>query len=341
MRLSLPGTPPTRTALKTPISLYGQFAQVVERDHKAQDNDDDQNHKKSTYNDIWKNHLSDLHSHMDDGVFQIERQLNTYAANNDTNNLWRSLSTSIAHSFKSFFQKHNFNVNNADFKLFGKPNFVSKPVFTSYKVDTSQKIVESCPQSVKQLHSLKMVRAAINLLSILKKASKYVEARCRLLHQFNTDFPPFKKRILDQALPSNVANAVLTMSGEVNDNNLHHFLVRTTIVHKHLEKDHDNSKYELGKCRKEANAAALLADPTAKATHKFLKSNSLPTLTALRTNEGLLTADPGYIDKTLQDAWKEVYDGNATSHSTLVFNFLHNYWPQMFRSPSYELPDID
>eukprot|EP00973_Karenia_brevis_P018788 2574314-Karenia_brevis.AAC.1 len=107
------------------------------------------------------------------------------------------------------------------------------------------------------------------------------------------------------------------MEGEITCDNLHQFLIRITVVRRHLEKDHDNSKYELHKRRKDAKAAALVADPTCKATYKFLKNNSQPILTALKTNEGLLTADPAYIDRALQDAWKEVYDGNASSHTNL------------------------
>eukprot|EP00973_Karenia_brevis_P066746 9279898-Karenia_brevis.AAC.1 len=62
------------------------------------------------------------------------------------------------------------------------------------------------------------------------------------------------------------------MSEEVTPNNIHHFIARVTLVHRHLDKQHNNSKYELGRRRKEAKNAALLADTTARSTYKFLKN---------------------------------------------------------------------
>eukprot|EP00973_Karenia_brevis_P083162 11530988-Karenia_brevis.AAC.1 len=118
------------------------------------------------------------------------------------------------------------------------------------------------------------------------------------------------------------------MDGEVTSDNLHQFIIRLSIIQRHLEKAHDNSKHELEKHRKDAKHAALNADPSNKATYKLIKNSSLPTLTALKTNEGLLTADPSHIDRTLQAAWQGVYDGNASSHTNLVLQFLNDYWPQ-------------
>eukprot|EP00973_Karenia_brevis_P061512 8552580-Karenia_brevis.AAC.1 len=113
------------------------------------------------------------------------------------------------------------------------------------------------------------------------------------------------------------------------------------VVQAYLEKAHDDDKRELERYRTKAKNAELSADPKRKATYRAIECNMMPSLTALRGADGTLKADPEFIDSRLQEAWQSVYDGNVHSHARLVVDFLATYWPQIFRSNSVELPELD
>eukprot|EP00973_Karenia_brevis_P039714 5482250-Karenia_brevis.AAC.1 len=66
--LTVPGEAPSKTSLKTPASLYGQFTQLVNHQHQRLVELSDGNTKPMKYKDLWDQLLGDLHQCMDDSL---------------------------------------------------------------------------------------------------------------------------------------------------------------------------------------------------------------------------------------------------------------------------------